>query len=79
MKNHKPKEVADDFMREEYDFDYSKGIRGKYARKATEENGYIKLTSDMQKFFKTSEEVNNVLKAVITSIPRTRRKTTHSV
>ena len=34
MKNQHKKELPEDFMREEYDFDYSKGTRGKYARRA---------------------------------------------
>jgi hypothetical protein len=79
MKNQNKKEVSDDFMREEYDFDYSKGIRGKYARRATEENGYIKLTPELQKIFKTSEDVNNALKSIITAIPKSKRKITHTV
>lgn len=79
MKNQHKKEVPDDFMRDEYEFDYSKGVRGKYARKATEENGYIKLAPELQKLFKTSEEVNNALKAVISAIPKTRKRSVLTV
>ena len=78
MKNQHKKEVPDDFMRDEYDFDYSIGVRGKYARKATEENGYIKLTPELQKIFKTSEDVNNALKAVIGAIPKARKRATRT-
>lgn len=61
MKKLEKKEISDDYMRDEYDFDYSKGVRGKYARETSEENGYIKLNPEIQKIFKTSEEVNNAL------------------
>jgi hypothetical protein len=74
MKNSANNKVPEDFMREEYDFEYSKGIVGKYARKAIESNGYIKLTPELQKIFKTSEDVNNALNAVIKAIPKTKRK-----
>lgn len=74
MNNKQKTEVPEDFMRDEYDFDYTKGVRGKYARKTTEENGYIKLTPDTQKIFQTSEEVNNALRAFIAAIPKTRKK-----
>ena len=76
MKNQHKTETPDDFMRDEYDFDYSKGVRGKYARKAIEENGYIKLSPELQRIFKSSEEVNIALKAIISAIPKSRRRTT---
>ena len=63
-------------MRDEYDFDYSKCARGKYYRQATEENGYIRLSPEAQKIFKTSEDVNKALLAIISSMPssQSRRK-----
>jgi hypothetical protein len=79
MKKQDRTEIPDDFMRNEYNFDYSKGVRGKYARKITEENGYIKLTPELQKIFKNSEEVNNALMAIINAIPKTRKGTTGSI
>jgi hypothetical protein len=74
MKNQHKKEIPDEFIRVEYEFDYSKGIRGKYARGVTEENGYIKLSPEVQKIFKTSEEVNNALRAVINAVPKKRNR-----
>lgn len=70
MKKNPKDELADDFMRDEYDFDYSKGVRGKYARKVSEENGYVKLSEDVRGVFKTSEEVNNALRSFIQAIPK---------
>ena len=55
-------------MRDEYDFDYSNCVRGKYYRQATEENGYIRLSPETQKIFKNSEDVNKALLAIISSI-----------
>ncbi len=57
-------ELEDD-LRDEYIFDYSKGKVGKYYRENIEENGYIKLVPELQKYFKTSEEVNNFLLSII--------------
>ncbi len=61
-------------MREEDKFDYSKGVRGKYFRKATEENCYIKLIPEVQKVFKNSEDVNDVLLAIINAIPNANKR-----
>lgn len=57
-------ELEDD-LRDEYTFDYSKGKVGKYYRENIEENGYIKLVPELQKYFKTSEEVNSFLLSII--------------
>jgi hypothetical protein len=58
----------DDTLREEYTFDYSKGVKGKYYSHNIEENGYVKLLPDVQKYFKTSEEVNKILLSVMNAI-----------
>ncbi|MCX6155227.1 MAG: hypothetical protein NT007_13820 [Candidatus Kapabacteria bacterium] len=79
MKNLSNKEIPEDFMREEYQFDYSKGVRGKYARKTTEENGYIMLSPELQKIFKTSEDVNNALNAVVHALPKSMKRTSPTV
>lgn len=54
-------------MRQEYDF--SRGIRGKYAARLPEENGYIKIDPVVAIYFKKSEDVNKVLMAIINSFP----------
>jgi len=76
MKNQNKSEEKEEIIRDEYNFDYSKGIRGKYARKATEENGYIKLSPEVNKIFKTTEDVNNALKALISAIPKPKKRKT---
>ncbi len=79
MKKQHNKELPEDFMREEYDFDYSKAMRGKYARSATEENGYIKLREDIHKIFRTSEDVNTALRAFINAIPEHKNRNAHNL
>lgn len=62
-------DLPEESMRNEYDFDYSKGIRGKYKRQLSEEEGYIKLLPEVRKIFKTSESVNKALLAFINAYP----------
>ncbi len=57
--------LIDCYIQDEYTFDYSKGVVGKYYRENIEENGYIKLSPELQKYFKSSEEVNNFLLSII--------------
>lgn len=61
----------DDEMLPEYDF--SGGVRGKYAARLAEENGYVKLDPAIKKYFKKSEDINKVLLAIIDSISNTRK------
>ena len=49
-------------MRAEYDF--SKGVRGKYAKRFSKGTNIIVLDQDVAKVFKDSKAVNNVLRAL---------------
>jgi len=49
-------------MRKEYDF--SKGVRGKYAKKYKEGTNIVLLDSDVAKVFKTPASVNQALRSV---------------
>lgn len=49
-------------MRSEYDF--SGGVRGKYARKAGRAATVVILEPDVAQVFKTSETVNSALRAL---------------
>lgn len=51
------------FMRDEYDF--SKGVRGKYADKYAEGTNVVLLEPDVAKAFPTSESVNKALRSLI--------------
>jgi hypothetical protein len=50
----------EDEMREEYDF--SGGVRGKYAKRYAEGSNVVVLEPDVAERFKTSEDVNEALR-----------------
>jgi len=52
-----------DEMLEEYDF--SKGVRGKYAKAYKEGVNIIKLDRDISKFFPDAKSVNEALRTLI--------------
>ncbi|MEO7297849.1 MAG: hypothetical protein ABI042_04655 [Verrucomicrobiota bacterium] len=49
-------------MRDEYDF--SRGMRGKYARRFAQGTNVVVLESDVAKVFPSSEAVNSSLRAL---------------
>ena len=54
---------TDDFeMREEYDF--SKGVRGKYAARYAQGSNIVVLDPDIAEVFPDSESVNKALRAI---------------
>lgn len=67
----KPKSKAvSDEMRAEYNFDYSKGVRGKYYKRIMEEGtNVVLLDPDVWKAFPNSTAVNDALRSIL----RTRR------
>jgi hypothetical protein len=71
----KTPEVSD--LRAEYDF--SKGVRGKYAKRLTNEgSNLVVLEPDVAKAFPTSESVNEALRLVLKAGQSARRPTTRS-
>ena len=52
-----------DEMLEEYDF--SNGVRGKYAQRYKEGVNIVKLDSDVSKFFPDAKSVNEALRTLI--------------
>jgi hypothetical protein len=52
-----------DDMLPEYDF--SKGVRGKYAKRYAEGSNVVVLSPDMAKVFPTSESVNEALRTLV--------------
>ncbi len=56
-------EETDDLL-EEYDF--SGGVRGKYAQRFAESANVVVLDADVAKTFKTSKDVNDALRKVLT-------------
>ena len=63
----KPKSKAvSDEMRAEYNFDYTKAVRGKYYKRIQEEGtNVVLLDADVQKAFPNSAEVNDALRSVL--------------
>ena len=60
---------AADKMRDEYQFDYSKAKPNRFADKIEREQLMVVLDQDVAAVFKTPESVNQVLRAIITSMP----------
>jgi hypothetical protein len=58
-------------MRSEYDF--SKGVRGKYAARYAQGTNIVVLDADVRDVFPDSKSVNRVLRAIAKAV-RSRRK-----
>lgn len=68
-----------DEPRAEYDFDYSKAVRGKYYRRLIEEgSNVIILEPDIAKAFHDSASVNEALRSLLELTRATARLTKHS-
>jgi hypothetical protein len=59
-------------MRKEYDF--SKSVRGKYAKKYEKGCNVIVLEPDVAKLFPDAESVNKALRAIATIVPKQKRR-----
>jgi hypothetical protein len=62
-KTSEPAEDPDLVMREEYDF--SGGVRGKYAARYAEGTNIVRLDPDVAKVFPDSAAVNSALRALV--------------
>ena len=58
-----PETVRIDELREEYDF--SRGVRGKYAERYAEGANIVVLDPDVAKVFRDSKSVNQALRALV--------------
>lgn len=47
------------------EYDFSKGVRGKYAKRYAEGSNVVILSPDMAKVFPTSESVNEALRTLV--------------
>ncbi len=57
-----------------YEYDFSKGIRGKYAKRYAEGTNVVVLSPDVAQFFPDSESVNEALRALIKIASRGTKK-----
>ena len=77
MKDKRRKEI--DELRPEYDFDYSKVVRGKYYRRLLEEGSNVAvLEPDIAKAFHDSAAVNEALRSLLELTRSTKRLTRRS-
>jgi hypothetical protein len=73
------KQVQQDEMRDEYDFDYSTAVRGKYYRRLLKEGtNVVVLEPDVAKAFRSSAAVNEALRSLLKMSEETKRLTTRS-
>ena len=56
---------SQDELRPEYDFDFSKSVRGKYYSQYLESTNVIVLDPDIAAVFQNSEAVNQALRAML--------------
>jgi hypothetical protein len=76
MKNNKK---SSDELRSEYDFDYSKAVRGKYYRRLLDEgSNVVILDPDISKAFRDSRAVNEALRSLLELTRSTDRLTKRS-
>lgn len=74
----KIQKVSDE-LRPEYDFDYSKAIRGKYHKQLSEKGAnMVVLEPDVAKSFSTSTAVNEALRLLLDLTRLTQRLTSRS-
>ena len=66
MKNKQPKELLPEY-------DFSKGIRGKYAKQYEAGTNLIMLAPDVAKIFSDSEMVNEALRALAKIAQRSKK------
>jgi hypothetical protein len=79
-KNMKGKKEAHDELRPEYDFDYSKAVRGKYHRRILEEgSNVVVLDADVAAAFRDSASVNEALRSLLDLAETTKRLTKRPV
>ena len=63
-----------DEMLSEYRFDYRKAKPNRFAGRVSKEQRVVVLDPDVSKIFTSSESVNTVLRALITTMPRSRKR-----
>lgn len=74
----KGKKISDE-LRPEYDFDYSKAVRGKYHKRLLSEGAnVVMLEPDIAKSFPDSDAVNEALRSLLDLTKTTQRLTKKS-
>jgi len=60
-------ETDNDELRPEYDFDFSKAVRGKHYQQYRQSSNIVVLDPDVAEIFHNSEEVNKALRSLAKS------------
>ncbi len=68
--NSEANQNLEDELLPEYNFDYSKASPNRFAMSKDEDSITVTLEPDVAKIFKTSEEVNKALRAILSAIPQ---------
>ena len=68
--NSETNQNLEDELLPEYNFDYSKARPNRFAIPKDEKSVTVTLQPDVAKVFKTSEEVNKALRAILSAIPK---------
>ncbi|HUT52743.1 MAG TPA: hypothetical protein VM658_05075 [bacterium] len=66
--NKAKKKSAPDRMRKEYDF--SRGVRGKYAKEYAKGSNVVVLDPDVARLYPDAKSVNRALRAIAAAAPR---------
>jgi hypothetical protein len=72
-----PDDLQDE-LRPEYDFDFSKAVRGKYYKQYMESSNVVVLEPDVAAAFQNAEAVNKALRAMLKFAEQTSSLTAHS-
>jgi hypothetical protein len=67
------KDELDDELLPEYNFDFSKSKPNPYSAILKKQQNLIQLEPDVAKYYKTSEQVNNALRAIIIAYPKSKK------
>jgi hypothetical protein len=73
IEEYKSQEIMSDDMLPEYDFDYSKARPNRFAERIYKDRLVVILDPDISKVFTTTESVNAVLRALISTMPRVKK------
>jgi hypothetical protein len=69
----KSRGIASNDMLPEYNLDYRKARPNRFAERAYKDHRVVILDADVSRVFPTSESVNTVLRALITTMPKPRK------
>jgi hypothetical protein len=67
--NSEPNQNWEDDLLPEYNFNYNKARTNRFAAQVNETKITVTLESDVAKVFKTSEDVNKALRAILSALP----------